>query len=213
MNDILEKIKKLLRLSRSANQHEAELAMQRALELAARHRIDISKLDPDDTQSTINHATSRSWKRFPIEAKLAAVIIKNFFHVDVVLSCPSDYEQVAFFIGTPSEIAIADYVFGFLVGHFQRSWTQRKNRRLKNRKNFIHGMFYGISKKLSEAKVDQAAKSSASALSISCAHYIKTHLGQTDSKAFKPNSDQNSSSFLHGYMVGSQTTINPAIRA
>lgn len=42
MSDHLDKIKKLLRLSQSANAHEAELAMQRAMELALKHGVDLA---------------------------------------------------------------------------------------------------------------------------------------------------------------------------
>jgi hypothetical protein len=61
--EILDKIKKLLRLGQSPNRHEAELAVQRAFELAARHQIDIENISLDDDVRKIVSEEFPSGKR------------------------------------------------------------------------------------------------------------------------------------------------------
>ena len=48
---IIERIEKLLRLSKSDNQHEAELAAQRASELMTKHQISMSSLDVEEMKN------------------------------------------------------------------------------------------------------------------------------------------------------------------
>lgn len=45
---ILDRIKKLLRLSRSSNPHEAALALQRAMDLAQINGLRLASIDPDN---------------------------------------------------------------------------------------------------------------------------------------------------------------------
>ena len=46
--EVIEKIKKLLRLARSSNPHEAQLALQRAMALAREHDVAVEGLNPDE---------------------------------------------------------------------------------------------------------------------------------------------------------------------
>ncbi|MCP4701537.1 MAG: DUF2786 domain-containing protein [Gammaproteobacteria bacterium] len=48
---IIDRIEKLLRLSKSDNQHEAELAAQRANKLMTKHQISVSALDVDNMRN------------------------------------------------------------------------------------------------------------------------------------------------------------------
>ena len=63
--EILEKIKKLLRLARSANQHEAQLALARALELARAHDVAVDSLNADEQakEKTITHGDTEARQR------------------------------------------------------------------------------------------------------------------------------------------------------
>ena len=55
---IMERIEGLLRLSKSSNQHEAELATQRASELIEKYQISMTALDVSHVRSKTNGQTS-----------------------------------------------------------------------------------------------------------------------------------------------------------
>ena len=209
MQAILDKIKKLLRLSRSANQHEAELALSRAMQLAAKHRIDLSKVDASE-ENAVTHKYSKSWKRVPLEGQLAATIVNRFFRVKTIYHQSWREEKIAI-IGTRSDVEIARYVFDFLVGHFRRSWNKRINRRLRRRDAFMQGMYHGLFFKLLES--EEPSESEDAAIVSSFGTYIEEFFGKLTTKESKqkrrPGTD---ASRFAGYQAGQATDIHPAIR-
>lgn len=58
---IVAKIEKLLRLSKSSNQHEAELALKRANELMEKHQIDAAAVETADIQSGADAVTEEMY--------------------------------------------------------------------------------------------------------------------------------------------------------
>ena len=151
--DIIEKIKKLLRLARSSNPHEAQLAMQRAMELAREHDIAVDSLNPDNQvkQKTVSHQDTGAKARLSYDQRYALVICQRFFHVTPVTRQKIQRDGIyarlrnfITFVGTSSAIEIALYVFGFLVQHFAYCWRKYRGR-LSNRHAFIEGMFQGFS--------------------------------------------------------------------
>lgn len=51
LKQVIEKVKKLLALAQSANEHEAALATARAQEMLARHNLDLATVEQAETQS------------------------------------------------------------------------------------------------------------------------------------------------------------------
>jgi hypothetical protein len=153
-DEVIEKVKKLLRMKRGGTQGEIENALAMAAELARKHGINLAGVDPDAEEEKIRHETDALTSRLPLDAKLAAAILVNFFNVQVVVSNraepnkPWKNQYLINYIGTAWDISVARYVFVFLQRHFRSSWTHRENRRLKNREAFLNGMFIGLSNKL-----------------------------------------------------------------
>jgi hypothetical protein len=209
MNDILDRIKKLLRLSRSANQHEAALALSRARQLAAKHRIDLSKVDADES-NTVTHKCSKGWQRVPLEGQLAAAIVGRFFRVKIIYNQGWNKETIVI-VGTRSDVEIALYVFDFLVGHFRRAWNKRTNRRLRRRDAFIRGMYNGLYFKLLDTEEPQTEGEAAIVSSFDT--YIAEYFGLLTKEEVKtkrrPGAD---ASRFAGYQAGLSTDIHPAIR-
>jgi hypothetical protein len=149
--DLLDKIKKLLRLSESVNQHEAALAMARAMELADRHNLDITTLDTDDEVEHIIHKWFPCGKYVGLEQRLAISIAQTYFNVT---ACYGFRRFV--FVGKDADIMIADYVVGFLVHtvqdclrEYERSERVRRRRVTpRKRAGFRTGFFYGIADQL-----------------------------------------------------------------
>jgi len=215
--DIIEKIKKLLRLSRSSNRHEAELALSRAAELATRHKIDLASVDPDADSESLGHEFFEMGLRVSFLQHRALNICVRFFHVEVCI-----YRPRVVFVGTPTDIAIANYVCGFLQQQgrrFLREWeAEERKARLKvtknKRENFIQGFIYGIAANLTEANrfaMDDAK------FAIVLAEQKSRRSAAMD--ALIPNREtaqriikrENTTAIMAGWRKGKETKIAPAI--
>jgi hypothetical protein len=150
---VLEKIKKLLRLSESSNPHEAALAMGRAMEMANRHNLDISTLDTDEEMAPIIHKWFPAGGTVPMELRLAVRIAHSYFNVT-----PCYAFKRYMLVGREADIAIAEYVIAFMVASYRRcartfeAREKATRRRMSTRKRIGYraGFFYGISSQLAE---------------------------------------------------------------
>ena len=119
-DQIIEKIKKCLALSKSSNEHEAALAMQKAQEMMEKHSVDsidieISYVDAKDTEM------SKTVKP-PRHLALLAMMIAEVFGCHVVVamkysftkSCNLSPRNIITFIGLMQRSEIAAYAFDVL---------------------------------------------------------------------------------------------------
>lgn len=156
MNEsVVERIKKLLRLAQSSNRHEAELALARAFELAQKHQIDVSTLDLDDESEKIMHEWFNFGGRVEYLNARAMGIVITFFNVSACLDKPR-----VVFVGSETDIAIARYVYEFIVAAGKRQLRDFENdersvrRRMtpNKRRGFYQGFIYGISRQLTDRR-------------------------------------------------------------
>lgn len=154
MNKI-ELIKKLLRLAKSSNPNEAALALERAMELAAEHKVDVAKLDLDAEQEKLVADYMHVGERLAHERKLILSILQNFFNVDVCVAYPK-----VTFVGTRSDITVAIYVHDFLLRVLRKALSEfkAKERQAKRkwttakRQGFVSGWIYGIFNQLDNSE-------------------------------------------------------------
>jgi hypothetical protein len=230
--DVIEKIKKLLRLARSSNPHEAKLALARALELAREHRVNIEGLNPDQAakETATTHRETACVSRVSYDKRYALLIVKKFFRVSVVevqgivvvKGWPRAGWRIAF-VGTATDIEVAIYVYAFLTHHFARCWnhratlaTARANAgRLRNRHAFVHGMMLGIYTKLLQQMPEDASPES-TALAVvqdDQRRYIQSVYGAlTEVKNNRP-SGLDSAAASAGFAAGRNTEIRSALKA
>lgn len=218
----LEKIKKLLRLSESSNPHEAALAMKRAMDMADRHNLDLSSLDLDEEVSHIIHRWFPVGTRISRERQLALGLIRTFFHVEPCL----DYSRGAVvFVGTESDILVAEYVFAFLCSQCRvclRNWQaqeRRERRKITGNKsaNFIAGFFYGISSQLNAGRETLLMEDQKFAIILrdqqqARAEIMKDIIGEC--REISPRkARRNRTALESGFRDGKRTSINPALRS
>lgn len=165
MNPILEKIQKLLRLGRSSNPHEAELAVQRAYELAAKHQVDIESVNLDDDSRRIIAERIPHGARTSFARKKILNLVVGYFNVSAVIqTVPIAARQLGIarpelvWIGKPVDIAIARYVYDFLHTACARAlkvFCAGKSRRpaRSTQETFIQGWIYGVGHKLHETEL------------------------------------------------------------
>jgi hypothetical protein len=110
---ITEKVRKLLRLAKSANTAESASALAKAMEMAARHQIDVHTLADDaEIAKLVTRYFRCGGKRIAREWREAMGVARKFFNVT---TCILRGEGKVAFIGTETDVQIADYVTGFLV--------------------------------------------------------------------------------------------------
>lgn len=218
--EILEKLKKLLRLARSSNPHEAALAMEKAMAMAAEHRVSLDQVNPDHEAPRFTHRNAdEHFRRLPAEHQFAGMIVNRFFRVRSIYCtvCRAGRDgwpqrrEVVTLVGTETDVEIAFYVLGFLVHHFRFCWRHHRGR-CRNRAAFMRGMFVGLYHKLQEREAPAAATPSGTALEVSMGGYIAEHFGELKEAAI-PGSDTDASAALRtGYAQGRKTEIRDGLK-
>lgn len=137
MSPIIEKIKKLLRLGKdgAATPAEAAVALAKALKLAAEHGLKLEDIPADSDSGVLSHETVKSTAG-PAQL-LAAGIVKTHFGVDALFITGGS--KLIHFIGLPEQVALASYVYTYLVRTMCRAWRTRENKRLRDRNAFLRG--------------------------------------------------------------------------
>lgn len=223
-DQIIEKIKKLLRMKRGGTAGEIENALRMAQELASKHGIDMASVNPDEEseERRISHAEEILKSRLPMEAKFAAAILVNFFNVGVIIMKRWNMRivqrfYIVAFIGTAWDCEVAKYVFAFLQQHFRRSWSQRENRRLKNRAAYLSGMYLGLGAKL-EADRDKNLPNEAGLILISRGmqrrnDYIKKFWPNSKDHDLQTDDSTAWASKMAGIHAGDKTQIRQGVTA
>ncbi|MEM1083266.1 MAG: DUF2786 domain-containing protein [Verrucomicrobiota bacterium] len=150
MSPALDRIKKLLRLSRcsAATPAEAANAMAKAISLAAEHGIDLNKVSTEeDFAAALTHRTEPSQRGIP--HRLASRLVRRHFGVDALFD-KVEGKPVIHFVGLPENCDLAIYCYVFLVRTLRAAWRNRKNRRLRDRDAFLRGFAAVIDDKMPE---------------------------------------------------------------
>ncbi|TAK51461.1 MAG: DUF2786 domain-containing protein [Bacteroidetes bacterium] len=159
--NIVEKIKKLLALSSSPNQHEAELALSRAYELMEKYNISMGDLKEKEPFETVR---AKDGERAHPEDSYIFMLLKEYFHVIIVLHVGNRKYTGNIFsvLGEPHNIIIAKHVYEFLRRTFTSLWKANKHefvssrmggaRKNRIKESYFFGLYAGLNKKLDEAR-------------------------------------------------------------
>jgi hypothetical protein len=162
MNNVTEKIRKLLALGTSTNEFEAQRALCKARELAIEAGIDLAQVEvfKEQKQESIDKKDIECGKRFSICQRFVNYIIQKHFGCEVINSgCRSGGRSVIF-VGSTSDIEIATYVHTFLNREMPNLWYQYREKTgcdLKNRNSFFFGCWKGLDEKLTKTKQETVA--------------------------------------------------------
>ncbi|MDX9833607.1 MAG: DUF2786 domain-containing protein [Desulfobulbus sp.] len=127
---IIDRVRKLMALGASANEHEAALAVQRAGEILARHRLDLDALAEDEGMAHRTIATGQ--QVLPVHRKAICAILEANFTVRVI--CASLYDPQADrscktieLLGRQERVAVAEHCYHFLEDRLQALWTRNRH--------------------------------------------------------------------------------------
>lgn len=159
---VVRRIRKLLALSDSTEENEAELAAMRAQELMQRHHIE--SLSASEGKWDFR-TLGKPRKRRPQWLQLISMILQNHYKVQCIwlphtdLNVPDEKRAKvkkggnrAFVLevtGTPANCEIAEHVFDFLMAEGKRRSRGYKG---TQRLDFLIGLYLGFDAKLKEQK-------------------------------------------------------------
>ncbi len=161
---LIEKVRKLLNLAQSTNEHEAALAMNRVQEIYARYNLE--KWESGKTSPEFYHHFIRPGRKrlHTFEQKMMSILVNHYF-VEVIvgnefdLSSQSDHRVVEL-IGTKENVLMADYVYEYLdrICH-DLAAHKRKDSSIslssKSINDFKMGLLVGFDEKLNSFKTAQ----------------------------------------------------------
>jgi hypothetical protein len=156
---LVGKIRRLLALAGSPNQHEAELAMRRAQELMLKHQL---SLDAGERRYVFRHLGTPSRRKSRAESYVGGLLAEHFFVQVIWVRIYDPLEgvekTVLEVLGTPESVDMAEYVHAFLMQTAERLWREaRRAGRLRggDRAAFMAGVIGGFAEKLSAARTEQ----------------------------------------------------------
>lgn len=183
---LVEKIKKLLRLASSTNEHEASLALEKCRALATEYDIDISGIDAWTDKIKENEVIEKNHidldqRRKSISSRFVCWLIQKHFGCRIIYHGSRNSKWRIYFIGKKRDIETGIYVYGYLNTLFMELWhkyRKDKNARTQVRGSYIYGLYSGLDGKLTEAQ-KQAEKQKF--------EEIKTEKGETEGARIKGN--------------------------
>jgi hypothetical protein len=156
---MLDRVRKLLALATSTNEHEAALAMNRVREIYAKYNIEHAP-----AQEFVHLVISTGSQRMEIfEKKIAGILIGHFF-VEVILghqydAKSSQHHRTLILIGRRENVLMAEYVYHFLREQSLSLVRTVPGARMDRvtKKSFRLGILEGFREKLAAAETAPAA--------------------------------------------------------
>lgn len=160
MNEqLLNKLKKLLNLSKSANEHEADLALQKATALATEAGIDLAivsaKADSEQEKLEMVQESIKTGQRLPSLQKYASWLLNKHFNVTVIYSGGRYFGRSVNILGDKKDVEFAKFVNEFVQEEMQRRWDYYKKSHglsVTMKDTFMYNLWRGLDSKLAEAK-------------------------------------------------------------
>jgi hypothetical protein len=126
---VLDRIRKLLALAGSPNQHEAELAMKKAHELMLRHNIEVARVNVA-RGFEVRYLGDPARRVTRVEADIVGLLAEGFFvkviRVPAYLPRLGKRGSLYEIAGTPDNLAMACHVYEFLLATAARLWDENR---------------------------------------------------------------------------------------
>jgi len=164
LDRVLERVRKLLALAGSANQHEAEAAMRRAHELMLRHEIDAAAT-AGTRDFEVRHVGDPLRRTNAVESAILVLLDDCFFvrviRIPVYVPRAGRRGAVHELSGTRANLDLALHVHDFLLGTAERLWISQRaelGASGRDRLEFQSGVIRGFHDKLIAERAAIAGK-------------------------------------------------------
>ena len=155
---MLTRVKQLLALAKSPNEHEAANAMRMANKYLLKYNLDLAELNSSQRFST-RHLGKCSGRIQEYEYTLAQILQDHFFVMiiwtfsyDAIWNKPGRILEIS---GTPENLEIAAYVHGYVMNLLDPLWDahRRSTNTLGGTKlQYLAGLLRGLQQKLNQQK-------------------------------------------------------------
>lgn len=151
---IAGKVKKLLSLAQSKNEHESSLAMQKAKEFINKYNLE--RTDINNTSKYRYKIINHRKKRIENYQRNICSILQNYFFVRVVYSYLYDaradetYRTIEI-MGTMENVVMAEYVYFFLLNQLSFLWNDHRSKTgspNRKKRSYWLGVLSGFREKL-----------------------------------------------------------------
>lgn len=159
--NLINKIRGLLRMSKSDNENEADLAMRKAKALCVKYELDLASIEPDKTKNTEEPIVKGDYvelgKRMSVCQSAISNLLQSHFNVRVIYHGSRYFGQKIVFIGRKKDIEIATFLNSYLKDEFMRRWrryyeSNKPQVTLSHRGGYLWGLASGLGEKLSESQ-------------------------------------------------------------
>ncbi len=160
---MMVRIKKLMSLAQSRNQHEAEAAMTKAHELVDKYNMDLIRLEEGRNFVSV-FLGKPMLRRFREEHRLA-YLLGEFYYVYVLwvstyVMDKGKMGRVLEISGTEKNVKIASYVYDFVNRFIESQWREYNKKKGLNRyrrTDFALGVLEGFEQKLKSQSEQRAS--------------------------------------------------------
>lgn len=214
MVDYKDKIKKLLALSKSPNEHEAQSALAKAQQLMVEHKISMAEVEDKEQRKAHEHlaGVTYSARRDHWILRLSQVISKNYCCESFSYREQGKQTYKLYFCGLNEDVEICMIAFKYAMDCIQSEIKQRKSKgKLFNYTNELitsmcNGYAFGFIKGLDEAFEEQkraAAQSEANwGLVLSTPPEVKQRMSELGARTTTFQSKQAAKLSKSDYEVG-----------
>lgn len=218
---IIERIKKLFNLAENnPNEHEAALAAERARQMLGAYDLCLADLK-EQPEAVIEKGHEIGKSYFPKWLTMLAGIVARHFNCRALYY--TGWNSRVQFIGTTTDIAIAEYVFVYLRRTIEeiakKTPTPNGMNGKRWKESFKYGLVEGIAgnlksmKRRSESVADEATQAKAGDLVVvkrdAVEAYIKGKYPKLRTR--RDYSDVDDFAAMEGYRAGKDISINPAV--
>ena len=217
-NPVLRRVKKLLALGSSSEEHEAKLAMQRVREICDRHNL---KSLPEADDQYIMQILNQHKKRLSREQLAICGLLTSNFAVNVICSSlysatdNTTYRTIELF-GRAADVKIAEYVYFFLLQQINALWAKNRTklppRARRSKSSFGEGLLAGFAQTLARRQDETAQQAQALMvqLQVQAVSFSKTRCPRVRSVSVA-GLRHRQDSYTSGYREGRKLKLNEGL--
>lgn len=213
LDNIIEKIKKAMRLAMKAGTEGERVAAENAAKrMAEAHGVDLSEiqLKGDSEAKATARAGDKVYRRYGAEVGFAVDIIKRHFGVIIMQYVRPHCNYCRFvFFGVNINIEIAKYVYDIIMREFHKSYREARGWGIKDKRTFMTGWFMQIDRKLTEHPLrndTEQFEAEKEAAQRKFDEFKSNTEGVKDRKTSPKNGD--AETLYRGYMAASNVNLN-----
>lgn len=199
---MIEKIKKLIALASSPNEHEAALAMKKASELLAKYNLTMAAIDQTNENNipTISLIEKNMGNRVPKWIQVIYASIPKIFDCYSLIRKYWDGTQTYMIFGQKEDIQMTQHFCNYFIKIIMQTGKQMTSK-TKNRNDFIYGMTITVIHRLQDMYIQMATQQSMALVLANKKKFVNDFINE-NFKNTKPKNITKKTVSRSAYMAG-----------